>query len=111
MKILFDQATPLPIRQYLRSHIVRTAAQEGWSRLRNGDLLRAAEQAGFDLLLTSYRNMGYQQNLTGRKLAIVVISLQQWPQLRLHIQSVVDAVNVALPGSYMEVECGSSHDG
>ena len=55
--------------------------------------------------------MGYQQNLTGRKLAIVVVSLQQWPQLRLHIQSVVDAVNVALPGSYMEVECGSSHDG
>ena len=104
MKILFDQATPVPIRQYLRSHFVRTAAQEGWSQLRNGDLLNAAEQAGFDLLLTTDRNMGYQQNLTSRKIAILVIGLQQWPQLRPHIQVVIDVVNATLPGSYKELE-------
>ena len=89
MKILFDQATPVPIRQYLLGHLVRTAAQQGWDRLRNGDLLTAAEEAGFDLLLTTDRNIGYQQNLTNRKIAIVVLGLQQWPQLRPHIQIVI----------------------
>ena len=104
MKILFDQATPVPIRPYLKGHLVRTAAQQGWDRLRNGDLLNAAERDDFDLLLTTDRNMGYQQNLAGRKLAIVVLDRQQWPELRPHIQVVVDAVNGATPGSYLEIQ-------
>jgi len=104
MKILFDQATPVPIRPYLKGHLVRTAAQQGWDRLRNGDLLNAAERDDFDLLLTTDRNMGYQQNLAGRKLAIVVLDRQQWPELRPYIQLVVDAVNGATPGTYREIQ-------
>src|SRR5277367_2916347 len=104
MRIIFDQATPVPIRQYLLGHFVRTAAQQGWDKLRNGDLLAVAEEAGFDLLLTTDRNMGYQQNLAGRKIAILVLGLQQWPQLRPHIQQVIDAVNSSSPGSYTEVK-------
>jgi hypothetical protein len=104
MLILFDQATPVPIRRYLKHHIVRTAAQQGWDRLANGDLLNAGEQAGFDLLLTTDKNMSYQQNLSGRKMAIVVLSKQQWPFLRPHVHLVVEAVDGALPGSYTEVE-------
>lgn len=103
MKILSDQATPVPIRPYLQGHFVRTAAQQGWDRLRNGDLLNIAENADFDLLLTTDKNMGYQQNLSGRKIAIVVLGLQQWPTLRPHIQLVIDAVNQATPGTYLEV--------
>jgi hypothetical protein len=57
MLIIFDQATPVPIRPYLEGHAVRTAAQEGWDKLRNGDLLTAAEDARFDLLLTTDKNM------------------------------------------------------
>ena len=64
MLILFDQATPVPIRPYLERHTIRTTAQQGWDMLRNGDLLTAAEQAGFDLLLTTDKNMRYQQNLS-----------------------------------------------
>jgi hypothetical protein len=67
-------------------------------------LLTVAEDAGFDLLLTTDKNMRYQQNLSGRKIAIVVLGKQQWPQLRLHIQRVVEAVNGATPGSYVEVD-------
>jgi hypothetical protein len=67
-------------------------------------LLTAAEQAGFDMLLTTDKNMRYQQNLAGRKIAIVVLGQQQWPQLRAHIQRVIEAVNAATPGSYAEVE-------
>jgi hypothetical protein len=83
---------------------VRTAAEEGWDRLRNGDLLSAAEEAGFDMLLTTDRNMRYQQNIEGRKIAVVILSRQQWPQLRPHVHLVVSAVNAARPGSFAEVE-------
>ena len=69
MRVLFDQATPVPLRSYLEGHTVRTAAQEGWDQLRNGDLLAAAEDAGFDILLTTDKNMRYQQKLTGRNIA------------------------------------------
>jgi hypothetical protein len=103
MRIIFDQGTPVPIRSYLELHTVRTAAQQGWDKLTNGDLLTAAEEAGFDLLLTTDKNMRYQQNLAGRKIAIVVLGRQQWPQLRPYIQRVIDAVNAAEPGSYIEV--------
>src|ERR1700722_4859257 len=98
MRILFDQATPVPIRPYLAGHTVRTAAEQGWDKLRNGDLLNAAEEAGFDLLLTTDKNIRYQQNLAGRKLAIMVLGRQQWPQLRAHIQLILDAVNAAPSG-------------
>ena len=69
----------------------------------NGELLKAAEAAGFEVLLTTDKNLGHQQNLTGRKLAIIVIDKQQWPELRPHVQVVVDAVNAVEPGTYTEV--------
>ena len=103
MLIIFDQATPVPIRPYLQGHTIRTATQQGWDKLRNGDLLTAAEEAGFDILLTTDKNMRYQQNLAGRKIAIVVLGQQQWPRLRPHIQRVIEAVNAATPGSFAEV--------
>jgi len=104
MLIIFDQATPVPMRPYLGGHTVSTAAKQGWAKLRNGDLLTAAEEAGFDILLTTDKNMRYQQNLAGRRIAIVVLGQQQWPRLRAHIQRVIEAVNAATPGSYIEVE-------
>jgi hypothetical protein len=100
MQILFDQGTPVPIRAFLKGHTIRTAAQEGWDKLANGELLTAAEAAGFELLVTTDKNIRYQQNLTGRKIAIVVIGRSQWPGLRPHVQLVVTAVNAAGPGSY-----------
>jgi hypothetical protein len=104
MLILFDQATPVPLRPYLKSHTVRTAAQQGWDRFKNGDLLNAAEEAGFGMLLTTDKNMRYQQNLEGRRIAVLVLGQQQWNLLQPHVQLVVDAVNAATPGSYVEVE-------
>lgn len=104
MLVLFDQATPVPLRPYLQGHIVKTAWEQGWDRLRNGDLLTAAEEAGFELLLTTDKNLYYQQNLTNRRIAIIVLERQQWPDVRLHVQLVLDAVNAATPGSYMEVD-------
>jgi hypothetical protein len=104
MRVLFDQATPVPIRPYLAGHEVRTAAQQGWDRLKNGELLETADADGFDVLLTTDKNMRYQQNLAGRKIAVVVLGLQQWPDLRPHVQRIVEAIKTAVPGSYTEID-------
>ena len=64
MRVLFDQATPVPIRAFLVDHTVRTAAQQHWDTLENGELLTAAEEAGFEVFLTTDKNMRYQQNMT-----------------------------------------------
>ena len=77
MKILFDNGAPNPISRSLVGHQVAFARQIGWHELKNGDLLREAEAAGFDLLLTSDKNIRYQQNLSNRKIAIVVLGNQQ----------------------------------
>jgi len=108
MLILFDQGTPVPLRSFLAGHTVRTAAQQGWSALSNGDLLRAAEAEGFDVLLTTDKNLPFQQRLEVRKIAIVVLGNPQWPVARLHVQSIVAAVDAATPGSYVVVEIPGS---
>ena len=103
MRIVFDQAIPVPLRSFLEGHTVRTAAQEGWNRLRNGELLTAAEAAQFDVLLTTDKNVRYQQNLSGRKISIVVLGNSPWWLVRRHLEEIVAAVNISEPGSYSEV--------
>lgn len=78
MLVLFDQGTPVGIRDSLRQHTVKTANQQGWSTVLNGELLRRAEEAGFDVLLTTDKNLAYQQNLSQRKIAVVVLGQNRW---------------------------------
>ena len=104
MLILFDNGTPAPLRYALSEHFVVEAIERGWDRLANGELIAAAEAAGFEVLVTTDKNMRYQQNMKSRKIAFVVIGNQQWPTLRLHVEKVVAAVNAATPGSFAEVE-------
>ncbi len=104
MLVLFDHGTPRGIARSLTGHTVKQARAQGWDTLRNGDLLDAAEAAGFDVLVTTDKNISYQQNLTSRKIAIVVLGNPQWPALRLHVGRVVAAVNEATQGSLTVVE-------
>lgn len=104
MRVLFDQATPLPLRQYLKGHNVSTAARQGWAELRNGHLLQAAEDGGFEVLVTTDQNMRYQQNLAARRIAIVVLGKGNWPLIQPHVERVVSAINEASPGSFVEVD-------
>jgi hypothetical protein len=104
MFVLFDQSTPVPIRPFLREHIVETASQRGWDKLRNGDLLKAAQDAGFQVLVTPDKNIRSQQNLKNYTIAVVVLGSGQWPKLRQHVDRVVAAINAAKPGTYSEVE-------
>jgi len=103
MKILFDQGTPAPLRRHLAEHDVKTAFEHGWSRLQNGALLDAAERDGFELLITTDRNPKYQQNLSGRRIAIVVLLSTSWPRIQLRLADIQSAVHNIAPGDYVEL--------
>jgi hypothetical protein len=102
--VLFDKNIPWGLRRHLAGHTVRTTEDEGWSELSNGDLLAAAEQAGFDVMLTADQRIRYQQNLAGRRLALIVLSSPAWPVVKEHIPTIRAAVEIATPGSYAEVQ-------
>jgi hypothetical protein len=105
MRILFDHGTPRGLANALLDHDLTSAYEKGWDRLKNGDLLRTAEQEGFELLLTTDRRIQYQQNLTNRKIAIIVLTgTTKWSQVQLHFDAIITAVGSAGVGSYAEVE-------
>src|ERR1700733_3711140 len=105
MLILFDHGTPAGLARALSPHTVIRAQTRGWDRLTNGALLTAAEQAGFDLLVTTDRRIRYQQNLSQRRIALVVMAgSTKWSRIRLQLQEISIAVNAASPASYTEVE-------
>jgi hypothetical protein len=102
MKILFDQGTPVPLRRHLPNHIVNTAFEQGWSNLKNGDLLNMAEQEGYELLITTDQNLRYQQNLADRQLAILVLLSTSWPRILTQVADVQTVVDQMTPGEYRE---------
>ena len=103
MRILFDQGTPAPLRSHLSAHQVSTAFELNWGTLKNGDLLSEAETAGFEILVTTDQNLRYQQNLSKRRIAIVVIGTTSWPRIKKGVTAVVDAVNGIESGGYVEI--------
>ena len=104
MNILFDQGTPQPLKHHLSEHNVETAYEKGWSDLKNGDLLEKAEQSGYDLLVTTDQNLRYQQNLAGRKLAIVVLMSTSWPRIKASVNKIRKIVGAVTPSSYQEIQ-------
>jgi predicted nuclease of predicted toxin-antitoxin system len=103
VKVLFDQGTPAPLRRALVGHSVETAYERGWSGLQNGELIAAAESAGFDVFVTTDKNLKYQQNLATRTLFVVVLLTTSWPRIQRSLPAVLAAVASAVPGGYVEV--------
>ena len=104
MRILFDKNTPYPLRRHFSPHLVQTAAELAWELLENGDLLQAAETAGFELMVTADQNIRYQQNLSRRRIALVVLGSNLWPLVRRHLNEITAAIDAAKPGSYAFIE-------
>ncbi len=105
MLVLFDNSTPRTLARYLLEHHTITEARaRGWGRLENGDLLDAAEAAGFEVFVTADKNLSYQQDLTKRKIAIVVLGKGRWSLIKPHVAQIVAAVNAATLGSFAEVD-------
>ena len=102
MKILFDHGTPAPLHHQLAGHEISTAYEMGWAKLSNGDLLAAAEKS-FDAFITTDQNLRYQQNLTGRRLAILVLPTTSWPEIQKHMSKISDAINALKPGDFVEL--------
>ena len=102
MRILFDQGTPVPLRRFITGHEIETAWQRGWAQLSNGDLLAAAETADFDLLVTTDQNLRYQQNLSARRIAILVLTVANWPAIEPHAHAIAATIQTILSGGYFE---------
>jgi predicted nuclease of predicted toxin-antitoxin system len=102
-RILLDTNMPTGLRAVLSNHEVISAPKMGWGALENGELLTVAEADGFDMLITGDKNIAYQQRITGRRIAIIVLSTNHWPTVRAQRELVVDAVKAAIVGSYTEV--------
>jgi hypothetical protein len=102
MRILFDQGTLAPLRALLSGHSVSTAYEMGWSQIANGDLLEAAE-VDFDALITTDQNLRYQQDLTGRRLAILVLPTTSWPKIRANEVQVIASIDALRPGQIVEL--------
>jgi hypothetical protein len=103
LRVLFDQGTPAPLRNALPDHEVVTAYERGWARLKNGELLSAAELDGFEISVTTDKNLRYQQDLSRRQIAIVVLSTTSWPRISRAAVQVCQAVGSCTPGSYLEL--------
>ena len=104
MKVLFDQGTPAPLREFLPKHEVLTAFELGWATLKNGELLAAAESEGFEVFITTDTNLSYQQNLTNRKIAIIVLKTTSWPRIKLSVAKIVNAIDHVVDNQFLEID-------
>jgi len=101
LKILFDQGVPKPLQAYLAGHEVSRAFQLGWASKKNGELLALAEEAGFEILVTTDQNLLHQQNLRGRNTALFILGRGNWPEIKPHAAQIAAEINaVKQPGVY-----------
>ena len=103
MRLLLDHGTPVPLRRHLGDHEIHTAAQLGWATLANDDLLDRAEEAGYEVLITTDQSIRFQQNLAGRGIGIVVLMEARWPYVRLRTADIREAIEAVQSGEAREV--------
>ncbi len=109
MKVLFDHNIPHKLRTNLGArsrHEFVTTSFLGWGHLKNGELLRAAEQIGIEVFVTGDRTLVHEQNLTGRQLAVIALSSNNWPIIRDYMSEILAAIDRAKAGSFQTVDCG-----
>lgn len=104
MKVLLDECVPVQVRNALVGHDVSTAQKMGWSGISNGDLIQRAEQERFVLFIVADKNLRYQQNLTGRKLAILELWTNHRPTLEKHLDRIKIAAERIAAGEYVVLE-------
>ena len=107
MRVLLDENLDHALRKLLGQHEIVTVTYMGWAGLKNGELLKAAETNGFDVFLTGDQTLFYEQNLSGRRLAVVALSAIQLPIIRENLPKIIVAIDNAAPGSFQVVECGT----
>ena len=107
MKVILDESATQKLRLLIDSrHTVITTWFQGWSGLKNGALLSAAEEEGFELFITADQALSYQQNLAARKIALIVLSTNNWSVVKSHIGEITKAINGIEPGGFVFLEIG-----
>ena len=101
MKILFDESVPVQVRHALGGHQVSTAVEMGWRGISNGDLLDRAEADGFQVLVVADKNFQHQQNLQGRRIAILELWTNHRPTLEKNFERIRAAVESAAAGQFV----------
>jgi hypothetical protein len=104
VKILLDVCTPRQVRNAFTRHDVKTTVKMGWGFLENGDLLNAGETEGFELFIICDKNMRYQQNLKGRKIAILELWTNRRPKLEKHWELIRVTGESMKPGEYRRLD-------
>lgn len=110
MRVLLDHNLPHKLRTSLSTlctHEIVTTSYIGWGELANGELLRVAEENRFDIFVTADQTLAYEQNLTGRRLAIIALSTNNWPIIKNRVSQILDAINNAAPCSFSTLDCGA----
>jgi hypothetical protein len=107
VKVPLDENLPHLLRNNLGDHEVFTVRYKGWAGLKNGELINTAEEDGFEVFITGDQTLLYEQTLTGRRVAIVVLSTLDWHVLKENLAPILAALDNAPPGSFQEVECGT----
>jgi predicted nuclease of predicted toxin-antitoxin system len=103
LRLLLDTSMPIGLRTVFPDHEVVSAPKMSWGALENGELLAVAEADGFDVLITGDKNIAYQQRITGRRIAVIVLSTNHWPTVRARQELVMDAMKGVIAGSHSEV--------
>ena len=103
MRILFDNGTPRQLRRHLFGHDVGTARERGWDTLANGDLLDRAEEGGYEVLITTDQGIRYQQNMSNRRVVVVVLMNTAWPRISRRTETIRNALEGIQPGEVREV--------
>lgn len=106
MRVLLDENLPHALRMHLAGHDVFTTAYQGWASWSNGARVKAADDAGFDVLLTADQGLNYQQNLAGRGIAIVVISTNRYSLVLANTDKIATAIKSVSPGGFSFIEIG-----
>lgn len=101
--ILLDNNAPKRLRSELPGHTVETAFERGWAALTNGDLIAAAGAAGFGILITADKNLEYQQNISTRRVAIVILDDNRWNRVQKNLAAIARAVDLASQGQFIRV--------
>jgi predicted nuclease of predicted toxin-antitoxin system len=106
VKVLLDENVPRNLAALLPNHEVTTVTDKGWSGLSNGELLDAAERESLDVFVTGDKTIQYEQNIAGRKLAVLSLSTNNWPIIKNYVDQIAAAINVAQSGSFSRVDVG-----
>ncbi len=107
MKVLLDENLAHRLRMNLGAHEVFTVIYKGWAGLKNGELLRTAENDGIGIFLTGDQTLNHEQNLAGRTIAIVALSSVEGDILNHNLPLIIAALDNAQPGTFQAVDCGT----